>query len=147
MRRKALAGTGLIAACLAVGAATMTMAQTPPPPQPVAVVNQTRFQSVAQDILIPAGQSHRFEVRSDGFSRVNILVAGTTTPGTMGGLKIATLYGPPFVPGGLARAVTTPNGEIRSRVGEPVMGPAMAIVVSNETAADATLTLSAYLTN
>jgi hypothetical protein len=147
MHTSVLARIGLAAACAAVAAGTMTTAQTPPPPQPVVVVNQTRFVPVAHDMVVPAGQSHRFEVRSDGFSRVSLLIAGTTTPGTSGGLKIATLYGPPFVPGGLARAVAAPGGEIRSRVNEPVLGPAMAIVVSNETGADVTLTMNAYLAN
>lgn len=147
MRNSTSARLGLLAACLAVAAGTLTLAQAPPSPTPVVVVNQTRFQPVAHDITIAAGQSQRFEVRSDGFSRVNILVGGTTTPGTTGGLKIATLYGPPFVPGGIGRAVAAPGGEIRGRISEGVMGPAMVILVNNELGADATITVSAYLTN
>lgn len=137
----------LVVACAgAVGAITDAVAQTPPAPQPVVVVNQTRFQPVAQDVTIASGQSQRFEVRSDGFARVSVLLAGSTTPGT-GGLRIATSYGPPFVPGTGVRAMIDPAGMIRGRVLEPVLGPAMAIVVSNDSTADARISLSAYFAN
>ncbi|HEY3175831.1 MAG TPA: hypothetical protein VGK94_08735 [Candidatus Polarisedimenticolia bacterium] len=144
---KKMLGTGILMSALALVALKPALAQsTPPAPQPVVVVNQTRFQSVAQDVVLAAGASQRFEVRSDGFSRVSLLLGGTTTPGT-GGLRIGTLYGPPLVPAGTVRALTDRAGAIRGKLVEPVLGPAMVVVLSNEGTADATITMSAYFAN
>ena len=141
-------GTGILILALALMAVMPALAQSAPPaPQPVVVVNQTRFQPVTQDFMLAAGRSHRFDVRSDGFGRVSLLLAGTTTPGAPGGLRIGTLYGPPLVPAGGARAMADPSGAIRGRLVEPVLGPAMSVVVTNEGTADATITLAAYFAN
>lgn len=144
MLKKAV-GTGLLAATLALLCAAPALAGARP--QEVFVVNNTRFELVAREAVIPAGESARFEVRSDHFGRVSLLVAGSTAPGA-GSPAIVTLFGPPLVPAAPPRPLrVNEDGRIRDRLIEPVFGPAMVIVVHNDTGAEATITLSAYFTN
>jgi len=132
------------AGCLA---AVPAMAQEEPQPQAVVVLNNTRFEPLGEDVLIPAGQSHRFEVRSGGFARASLLIGGATRPGA-GVLRIATAYGPPFVPSGPPRKLQVDaQGNVRGQVLEPVLGPAMVVIIQNDSSADATISLSAYFAN
>ena len=139
----------ILAALVAVGclAAVPAVAQEDPPPQAVVVLNNTRFEPLGEDVVIPAGQSHRFEARSGGFARASLLIGGTTRPGA-GVLRVATVYGPPFVPAGPPRKLQVDGqGNVRGQVLEPVLGPAMAVIIQNDSSADATLSLSAYFAN
>jgi hypothetical protein len=137
---------GLLAGCLTLAAPAAAAAHGGQP-QGVAVLNFTRFQPVAQDVVVPAGQTARFPVGADNYGRVSLLVSGSTTPGA-GPLAIGTLYGPPLVPSGPPRPLgVDANGNVATAHVEPVLGPAMVIVVVNNSTANATLTLSAYLAN
>ncbi len=139
----------ILAALVAAGCLAMipAMAQEEPEPQAVVVLNNTRFEPLGVDVVIPTGQSHRFEVRSGGFARASLLIGGTTTPGS-GALKVATAYGPPFVPSGPPRRLQVDaQGNVRGQVLEPVLGPAMVVIVLNDSSADATLSLSVYFAN
>ena len=136
----------LVTGCLV---ASTVFAQEDPGPatQPVVIVNNTRFEPVAQDVVIPPGESARFEVRSNNFARVSLLVGGTTTPGAAAP-RLVTLYGPPFVPSALPRKLAVDNqGAIRGQVLEPVLGPALVIVLQNPSASPMKISLSAYLSN
>jgi hypothetical protein len=111
----------------------------------VAVINFTRFAPVAQDVVIPAGGSARFNVDARNYGRVSLLIAGETRPGA-GPIAVQTLFGPPHVPGGTPHPLpVNDNGQIAVSFVEPVRGPSMVIVVRNDSAADARLTISAYL--
>jgi len=135
---------GLVAATLLTAGAPAMAAVSRP--QAVVVVNNTRFEPLALDRVIPAGETARFEIRSDGFGRAAVLIAGATTPGGSGVLSAATLYGPPLVPAGPPRPLhVDPDGNIRDRLVDPVLGPAMVVVIRNDTSSDVTRTLSAYL--
>ncbi len=149
MSKRTLAAVTLVAASLA---APPIQAQAepgdPPDPQPVVVLNHTRFEPLAQDVVVPAGESRRFEARSDNFARVSLLVAGATTPGSSGAIRLATLYGPPVVPAGPPRRLAVDaRGGVRGQFLEPVLGPVLFVVVGNDSSSDVTLSLSAYLAN
>ena len=141
---KRLLSVLVAAGCLA---AVPAVAQEEPPPQAVVVLNNTRFELLAEAIVIPAGQSERFEVRSGGFARASLLIGGSTRPGA-GVLRVATAYGPPFVPAGPPRKLQIDSqGNVRGQVLEPVLGPAMVVMIQNDSAADATISMSAYFAN
>ncbi len=113
----------------------------------VAVINFTKFVPVAQGVVVPAGQTARFNVDARNYGRVSLLIAGETRPDA-GPLAVQTLFGPPLVPASDPRPLPV-NGDGRLAVSfvEPARGPAMAIVIRNDSAADARLTISAYLAN
>jgi len=136
--------TAAIAAAVIVAAVAPVMAADRT--QAVVVLNNTRFEPLAHDLVIRAGESARFETRSGGFGRVSLLVAGTTVAGATGDVKLITLYGPPVVPAGPPRPLPVdPDGNLHAGLVEPVLGPAMSVVVRNDTASDVTLSLSVYL--
>ena len=115
--------------------------------QGVAVINFTRFAPVARDIVVSAGQTARFNVRSRNYSRVSLLIAGETRPDA-GPIGVRTLFGPPLVPAsGPRRLPVGENGRIAASFVEPVLGPTMVIAIHNDSASDARLTISAYLAN
>ncbi len=129
---------------LLVAAALPAWTQTAPA---VAVVNFTKYTAVAQNALVPAGQTVRFNVDARNYSRVSLLVAGETRPDA-GPLGLVTLFGPPLVPGGEPhRLPAGPDGRIGVSFIRPVLGPAMVIAIHNDSAADAQLSIGAYLSN
>jgi len=106
----------------------------------------TRFEPLAHEVTIPAGESARFETRSGGFSRVAVLAAGQGGSGE-GMVGIVTLFGPPLVPSGPpAPLVAGPEGRIFGHTVQPVLGPAMVVVVNNGSSSDVVISLSAYFT-
>jgi hypothetical protein len=113
----------------------------------VNVINFTRFTPVAQGVVVAAGQTARFNVDARNYGRVSLLIAGETRPDA-GAIGLRTLFGPPLVAGSDPRPL--PVGE-DGRIGisfiEPVRGPIMVVVVHNDSAADARLTIGAYLAN
>ena len=93
----------------------------------VAVSNFTKFVPVAQGVVVPAGQTARFNVDARNYGRV---------------------FGPPLVPGAEPRPLpVNADGRIALSFVEPALGPALVIVIHNDSAADARLTISAYLAN
>lgn len=112
----------------------------PPPPGPA------HFEPIGRDIMIPAGESVRFEVRSGGFAHAAVLAAGRggSDEGMVG---LVTLFGPPLVPSGPPVPLGIgPEGRVAGHALTPVLGPLMVIIVNNGTSSDITLDLSAYLT-
>ncbi len=153
MRSGALA-TAIVAVCVTA----MTAAPAPAQIGPRAMTDVTsqsmdsrlpgpfHFVPLGQDVLIPAGESARFEIRSAGFSRAAVLAAGggASEEGMIG---IVTLFGPPLVPAGPPVPLGVgPGGRVAGHALSPVIGPAMVVIVNNGTTSDVTLTLSAYLT-
>jgi hypothetical protein len=113
----------------------------------VAVLNFTKHAPVVRDALVPAGQTMRFSVDARNYSRVSLLVAGETRPDA-GRLGLVTLFAPPLVPGGEPHPLPVgPDGRIGVSFIQPVMGPTMVIAIHNDSAADARLTIGAYLSN
>jgi hypothetical protein len=113
----------------------------------VVVLNFTRFVPVAREVVIPAGETARYNLRSGNFGRVSLLVAGGTRPDA-GHIGLRTLFGPPLVPAAGPRPLpVNENGRIAAAFVEPVLGPAMTIVIHNDSSSDARLTISAYLAN
>ena len=138
----------IVAALLALGC--VALAAVPAHAQVtagVAVANFTKFIPVAKGVVVPAGQTARFSVDARNYGRVSLLVAGETRPDA-GPIGLQTLFGPPLVPGADPHPLPVgPDGRIAISFVEPARGPAMAIVVHNDSAADASLTISAYLAN
>lgn len=122
-------------------------AQEGPDPEPVVVLNNARFEPIVRDLVVPAGEVRRFEIRSAGFARASILVGGSTVPAA-GPVRLLTLYGPPQVLSGEPqRLIVDREGMLHGKRLEPVLGPHMTVVIQNASSADATIDLSAYLTN
>lgn len=138
----------IVAALLAVSCAAL--AAVPAHAQEtagVAVINFTKFVPVAQGVVVPAGQTARFNVDARNYARVSLLVAGETRPDA-GPIGLQTLFGPPLVPGAEPRPLPVgADGRIAASFVEPARGPALVIVIHNDSAADARLTISAYLAN
>ncbi len=122
-------------------------AQEGPDAEAVVVLNSARFEEIAREVVVPAGETRRFEVRAGGFARASVLAGGSTVPAS-GPVRLLTLYGPPHVASGLPqRLLVDREGTIHGKRLEEVLGPVMTVVIQNASSADATLTLSAYLTN
>ena len=133
----------LAVGCLALAAVPAQAQQAPG----MAVINFTRFAMVARDVVVPAGETARFNLDVHNYGRVSLLVAGETRP-QAGPIGLQTLYGPALVPAAGPRPLPVgEDGHIAVSFVEPVLGPMMVIAVHNDSAADAHLTISAYLAN
>ncbi len=139
----------IVAVLLVLGCLAVTTASAEPQLDApgVTVLNFTKFVPVARDVMVPAGETARFNLRSGNFGRVSLLIAGGTRPDA-GRLGLRTLFGPPLVPAAGPRPLpVNENGRIAVSFVQPVLGPAMTIIVHNDSSSDARLTISAYLTN
>ena len=135
----------IVSALLSVGLIASTAAPALGQTPDLTLVKFTKYVSVAQGVVVPAGQSVRFRVDAHNFGRVSLLVAGDTRPDA-GPIALQTLFGPPLVPAGDPQPLTVgADGHIAVSFVEPVRGPSMVIAVHNDSAADAHLTIGAYL--
>jgi hypothetical protein len=138
----------IVAALLAVGCLALTaLPANAQEVAGVAVNNFTKFTPVARDVVVPAGETIRFNLDARNYGRVSLLIAGETRP-EAGPIGLLTLFGPPLVPASGPRPLpVSENGRIAVSFVEPVQGPAMVIAIHNDSAAAARLTISAYLAN
>ena len=133
----------IVVACLLLATAPTQALET----TGVAVTRFTKFVPIARDAVIPAGETVRFPVDARNYARVSLLIAGDTSPGA-DHIGIVTLFGPPLVPAAGPRPLPIgQEGRIAVSFLEPILGPAMVIAIHNNSDADVTLTISAYLAN